>query len=177
MGKFELIETVTQRGCCRPVPLDQLVQLLMGSALDAAIDRKTKFTDTERERLHRQSSILSSAVAELIKVLADHRHAHVREHRLATLFEALGSTTIIASHVIDNPTIERLRTAAANDVRSARPEETKRIITDQMAQRGWTGPINKAAAELLKDEVCKQTGQKLKAGTIQKYERALRKTD
>jgi hypothetical protein len=177
MADIELIETVTLHGCCRPVPLDCLVQLLMGSALDAATDRKTKFTGTERERLHRQSSILSSAVAELIKVLADHRYAHVREHRLATLFEALGSTTIIASHVIDNPTIERLRMVAANNKRSARPEETKRIIAEEMAQRGWTGPIDKAAAELLKNEVCKRTGQGLKAGTIQKYERALRKTD
>jgi hypothetical protein len=174
-NRFELIETVTlYGGCCRPVPLDHLVQLLMGSALDAATDRKPKFTNKEREKLHRQSSVLSGAVAELVKILTDHPLEHIREHRLATLFEALGSTTFIASYVVKNKTLDRLRAGAmvaTTNKRVARKAENKRIIAEEMARRGCVGPIDKATAEDIGD------GVDLQAGTIQKYERAIRKTD
>jgi hypothetical protein len=125
VADIKLIETITSHGCCRSAPLDQLVQLLMGSAIDAATDRKVEFTNKERDQLRRQSSILSGAVAELIKVLTDHPLEHVREHRLAKLFEALGSTTFIASHVIKNKTLERLRTAPATAKTQELAQKTK----------------------------------------------------
>jgi hypothetical protein len=127
---IKLIETVTLCGCCRPVPLDHLVRLLIGSAIDAATDRRPKFTDEEREQLRRQSSIHSGAVAELVKILTDHPLGHIREHRLATLFEALGSTTFIASHVIENKAVERLRTAAATEVKLADGHRRDEILVE-----------------------------------------------
>jgi hypothetical protein len=105
--------------------LNKLVQTLMWAAGSAAADQKTKFTDTERERLRRHSDILPGAVAVLMDILTDHPQANVREYRLAKLFEALGSTTFIASHVIDNPTLERLRTAAAGEKNQALAQTTK----------------------------------------------------
>jgi hypothetical protein len=108
--------------------LDKLVQILTGAAGSAATARRPKFTDKERAQLHRQSSILPSAVAELVKILTDHPFEHVREYRLAKLFEALGSTTIIASHVIENKTLERLRTAAATDKNQELAQTTKVAI-------------------------------------------------
>jgi hypothetical protein len=168
---IELIETVTlHRGCCRPVPLD-LAQLLKGAALDAACDRKTKFTDEERERLYRQGNILSGAVAELIKILTDHPRVRAREFRLATLFEALGATTFIASHVVKNSVLDRLRAASATNENVDRKEGTMRIIAEEMARQGCVGPINKATADELRDTVLERTGQKLEPGTITKYER------
>jgi len=64
--------------------LDQLVQLLTKTAIDAATDQKVKFTNKKREQLRRQSDILSGAVAELIKILTDHPHAHIASIGLPT---------------------------------------------------------------------------------------------
>jgi hypothetical protein len=146
----------------------------MGSALDAASDRKVNFTDEERERLRRQSGILSSAVAELVKILADHPLEHGREHRLAKLSEALGATTFIASHVIDNATLRRLRTAATNATRSAEKEETKRIIADELAKLEHLDLTYNARAGLIRKKVCARAGKDLKTSTITKYMRELR---
>jgi hypothetical protein len=177
VGNIELIETVTLHGCCRPVPLDHLVRLLIGSATDAATDRRPKFTDDERKQLLRQGSILSGAVAELMDVLTDHPLERVREHRLATLFEALGSTTFVASHVVKSRTLGRLRIAAAVGTRSAGAKEAKRIIAEEMTQHGCAGPIDKRTAGRIGDTVRDRTGQDLEDGTIQRYARALRETD
>jgi hypothetical protein len=157
--------------------LNQLVQTLTRAAGSAAADQKAKFTDTERELLRRHSDILPGAVAELTKILTDHPLEHVREYRLAKLFEALGSTTFIASRVIKNETRDRLQIAAAVNVRSAGAKEIKRIIAEEMAQRDCNGPVDKATAEHIRDAVCKRAGRDVQAGTIQKYARALRKTD
>jgi hypothetical protein len=108
--------------------LDQLVQLLAESAIDAAADRKFKFTNEERKQLRKHSDILSGAAAELAKILIDHPLEHVREYRLAKLFEALGSTTFIASHVVKNKTIDRLRTAPATEKRLENAQQTKTEI-------------------------------------------------
>jgi hypothetical protein len=169
MADIELIETVTLHGCCRPVPLD-LVQLLVISAFDRG-RRKVKFTDGESERLRRQSSILSSAVAELVKILADHPQANVREYRLAKLFEVVGSSAFIASHVIDNPTLNRMRTAATNAARSAEKEETKRSIAKEWANISRSDYLtDEAIAGLIQKKICKD----LETGTITKYMRELR---
>jgi hypothetical protein len=172
---IRLIETVTYlRGCCRPVPLDQLVQLLMGSALEAATDRKVKFTDEERQRLHTHSNILSGAVAELVKILVNHPLEHVRENRLAELSEALGSAVLIASCVIDNPTLRRLRTAATNATRSAEKKETKRIIADELAKLERPYLTDEAKARHIKKKVCARAGKDLETDTITKYMREIR---
>jgi hypothetical protein len=104
-GEFKLREPEIRRG------IDQLTQLLTAAALDAATDRKAKFTDEERNQLRRQSGILSAAVAEL-RTLADHPRKHVRAHRLITLFGALGATTFIASHAVKSRALDRLRAAS-----------------------------------------------------------------
>jgi len=125
--------------------LDQLVQLLTKTAIDAATDQKVKFTNKKREQLRRQSDILSGAVAELIKILTDHPHAHIREYRLANLFEALGSTAFIASYVIKNKTLDKLRTADATEKRlsKVRKPEVETIIGEEFAKFRKQQPATK----------------------------------
>jgi hypothetical protein len=117
----------------RRLELDQLVQLLTETAIDAATDQKVKFTDEKRAQLRRQSDILSGAVGELVKVLTDHPRALVREYRLTKLFEALGSSAFIASYVIKNKTLDKLRPARATEKRleKVRKPEVTNILCEQ----------------------------------------------
>jgi hypothetical protein len=83
--------------------------------------------------LRRQSDILSGAVGELVKVLTDHPRALVREYRLTKLFEALGSSAFIASYVIKNKTLDKLRPARATEKRleKVRKPEVTNILCEQ----------------------------------------------
>jgi hypothetical protein len=123
----ELSETEIRRG------LNNLAQILAAAAGSAAAYRKKIFTNREREQLRRQSGIHCCAVAELIDALADHPRALVREHRLAKLFEAVGSSAFIASYVVKNPTLDLLRSAAATKGRldKVREPEVTNIICEE----------------------------------------------
>ena len=167
-GEFKLREPEIRRG------IDQLTQLLTAAALDAATDRKAKFTDEERNQLRRQSGILSAAVAEL-RTLADHPRKHVRAHRLITLFGALGATTFIASHAVKSRALDRLRAASGANKNVQRKKGILQIIAEEMARRHCVGPIDKATAGEFTDIVRERTGKKVEAETIMKYERELRK--
>jgi LPS O-antigen subunit length determinant protein (WzzB/FepE family) len=165
--------------------LDQLVQLLTKAAHSAAADQKTEFTDTERERLCRQSDILSGAVAELIKILTDHPYAHIREYRLANLFEALGSTAFLAPLVVENPTFDRLRAAPATERRLEMVQKSTvvSIICEEFdtlrkqqpdtewgpweAARVCYEPINKRIAKLIRGKKIK--GKPLETDSIARY--------
>jgi len=72
-----------------------------------------RLSHKDRKFLSRQRNAFSGSIAELIKVLEDHQYAHVREHRLRTLFEALGATCIIARNQLLDPIKDRLSTAKA----------------------------------------------------------------
>jgi hypothetical protein len=176
---IELSESEIRRG------LDKLVQILTEVAGSAAADQKTEFTDTERERLCRQSDILSGAVAELIKVLIDHPHAHIREYRLAKLFEALGSTAFLAPLVVENPTFDRLRAAPPTKKRLELVQKSTvvSIICEEFdtlrkqqpdtewgpweAARVCYEPSNKRIAKLIRGKKIK--GKTLKADSIARY--------
>jgi hypothetical protein len=174
MADIKLIETVTSHGCCRLVPLDQLLELLAGAALDAASDRKVEFTDVERERLRRQGGILSNAVDELVQILIDHPQEHIREHRLTALFAALGATTFIASHVINNKTLNRVRATPATNENVARKERIKEIIADELAKLSRSDLSDKAKASLIQKKVRARAGSDdLRVDTITKYMREM----
>jgi hypothetical protein len=93
-------------------------------------------------------------------ILADHQHAHVREHRLYKLFEALGSACFIAARVED-PIWNRLKTAPATDKKRA---VTKIVIEEAEKTKIWrehpdcsrsliAGQIEKLVNERIKAEV------------------------
>jgi hypothetical protein len=83
----------------RALDLSQLIELLMETAAGCVSDQR--LTEAERELWIRQGQIFSSSVAELVKELEDHEHAHVRDYRLNKLFEALGSAASMLRLEID----------------------------------------------------------------------------
>lgn len=114
--------------------LRQLTDLLAGAAADGASN--ARLTDDERNQLIRQGAIFSSSVAELIKILEDHQHEHVREHRLYKLFEAVGSACFIGHCQLIDPTRNRLKTTDATDAKKASSQKTDDIIV-QEAKATW----------------------------------------
>jgi len=96
--------------------LNPLIKLLKETVAGCASHKG--LTKDERKLWIRQGEIFSSSVAELEAILTDHPPAHVREHRLYKLFEALGSACFIAARVVD-PIGNRLKTARALDKRKA----------------------------------------------------------
>jgi hypothetical protein len=109
--------------------LAQLIEFVKGMAADAASDKR--LTDKDREFFKRQLSIFRGSVAELIKALGDHQHTHVREYRLQKLFEALGSTCIIARNQLVDPIKNRLSTIAATKGRSVLTPKINEIIASE----------------------------------------------
>jgi hypothetical protein len=101
-----------------------MVRLLAPAASDAATTRKVKISKEIRELLCRQSGILSTAVAEEMKLDAQ-LSAYAREYRLANFSNALGAAILLASYVVDNETLEALRTAAATEARLDGVQQTK----------------------------------------------------
>jgi hypothetical protein len=101
-----------------------MVRLLATAASDVATTRKVKISKEIRELLCRQSGILSTAVAEEMKLDAQ-LSAYAREYRLANFSNALGAAILLASYVVDNETLEALRTAAATETRLGDVQQTK----------------------------------------------------
>lgn len=162
--------------------LDQLTDLLAKAARDAASDNR--LTEDDRQFLRRQGDIFSTAVSKLIELLAkDQQHAHVREYRLRKLFEALGSTCVIASHQVTDQIKNRLRAAPATAAKKATTEKTNEIIFEvaEMKWRrrpNWTpwgiaGEIHEQVNERLKAQGLKPLGRSAITHRLEKLRSSL----
>jgi hypothetical protein len=77
---------------------DNLTDFIKSVAvISAEIASAAQLDDKERSLLRRHGEHFSHSVGELIAILADHPYAHVREHRLFNLWQALGSVSFIAN--------------------------------------------------------------------------------
>jgi hypothetical protein len=104
--------------------LDQFVELLTRAAEAAFHDEDLDFD--ERLRFQRHGSIFSTSVAELKKI--------VGKDRLLTLYGAVGSAALIASHQMEDPIRNRRRAAPATQGQMKGRQERVRIAQDVAAK-------------------------------------------
>ena len=129
---LELREQETRR------ELNEFVKFLIDAAEDGVHDKEAKRTREERARLSIHKHLIANSVAELIKDLTDHHDARVRERRLQNLWQALGSSALIASQQVTNPIAERLTRQSAAHA-TAKKKETSAKIDDVII--ATAGPI------------------------------------
>jgi DNA-binding transcriptional ArsR family regulator len=147
--------------------LDQLKDFLKDAAAHAASDER--LTEEYRQFFRRQRDIFLGSVTVLTKVLEDQQAADVREDRLRTLFEALGSTCVIGSHLVTDQIKNRLKVAAASAAKKATTAEIDEIIfavaqSKWRKHQNWTpwaiaGEIQQEVNERLKTRGLKPLGQ------------------
>jgi hypothetical protein len=101
--------------------LNQFVELLTKAAEAACHDEELR--PRERALFLRQGDIFSTAVAELIEILKDHQDPEVREARLFSLYKAVGSAAVIASHRMIDPVGNRRRATPATKGTVAQAQE------------------------------------------------------
>ena len=109
--------------------LNEFVKFLIDAAEDGVHDKEAKRTREERARLSIHKHLIANSVAELIEDLTDHHDGRVRERRLQNLWQALGSSALIASQQVTNPIAERLTRQSAAHA-TAKKKETSAKIDD-----------------------------------------------
>ena len=106
------------------------------NALDPKLPAKDaldpKLPAKERELLHRQGVLLSTAFAELEKALTEGQPDHAREHRMFKLWQALGAACFIGSNCAKGPVNDWMMAARATEGRKKKLREWRRKWQDDV---------------------------------------------
>jgi hypothetical protein len=148
-----------------------LIRLLRGAIADTVQEGRLKRDDEVRLGNERY---FVARIPGLVKAL-DHPDPERHRERLYDFYAALGAAGSIIGRRVDDPILNRWRTATATGKNSARKERIKQIIADEWAKLSRSDLTDEAVANLIQKKVCARAKKTdLKTGTITKYMRELR---